>query len=1239
METKALLSKTIEGERAPFLALYRYASKSDKAMLAVSMVFAAIAGVCLPIFAQIQGELLDSMSDTNDETISDAWIRNKIARGYSRSEIKDSIEDKLNSDNSFYDEVMDNVKIMLVLGFIGLMAAWIGLMIFIRVGLSQANSYRRAYLESLLKKPISYFERNTPANVCASLDNECTRIEAATGEKLFILIYTIFFITLGFFLAFRAHFQLTLIALLQLPITGLGSVLLSKTMANGADVRQRTMKESGGLAEECLLELRSVQSMNCQIALTQKYEKILQEPKGKLMVCGFLAGLGLGLVLGGTNLINSIALYAGSIMLDDKVENWVTGEELEAMHIVIIACVMSYTCSSVGNIGPCIQAIVEGKVAAHTMIASIDGEKEPDGDQSPEFRGAIEIKDLRFSYPLKLDVEILKGVNISIKSGETIALVGESGSGKSTVMCLLLRYYEPDSGVISFDGTDSSKLSLSKMRSQMSLVSQEPLLFNLSIKENIRLGSLTATDEEIVSAAEKAGVLKYVGRLPQGLDTNVGTKGGFLSGGQKQRIAIARAILKNPKILLLDEATSSLDNKTEALIIETLKEIGVGRTTIIIAQRLKTVVHANSIYVFKQGKVIEQGSHEALMAQKGNYYGLYSRQNPFYGEEEIDIEAEKAAEAIIPAQEAQLAGQAVPAMTFKKTKAMKRIFSLLKGRWILLSLGCFLSICAGVTFPVFGYYLGESIYYICREDGDDMLNDVYEAVLARIVISLVIILVFTLNNLILSRLATNFTARVRRMAFKAMLHYDQTYMDEKSDRPSELTNILTVEAEKLHSIGPLFGVALMVFASLFVGIVLGIWHDWQLGIVFGAAIPILAIGLARGFVQKVSLTSVDYQSNRSLAADVILNAKQVYTYNLQEYFLQLYMANSSVLADKAKTQSIESSMHYGLQILAFFYSFALAFWYGAWLIKEENLSYEKLTVIIFVEFFSCLGIIVASAIAPELSSGVNATHLIASKIDQMPVIDSYGETGRAITGMKGKLTFDNLSFSYANREAPVLRNLNFTIEPGKNIGICGSTGSGKSTTVSMILRFYDPQAGAVLIDDVNVKELHVRSLRSHIGWVPQEPVLFRGTLRENLKLAKPEAQDDELIEALKAAEAYTFIPDKGGLDAEVSFRSANFSGGEKQRLALARGFLRKPAIMILDEGTSALDSESEHKVLLEIKKLDCTVVNIAHRLTTIEHCDTILVLELGQVVEQGSHAELMQLNNLYANLVREGKKS
>jgi ATP-binding cassette subfamily B (MDR/TAP) protein 1 len=1237
MESEALRSKKIEGERAPLSELYRYSSRLDKVMIVTSLVFAAFAGVCVPIYAQLQGELFDSMSDANNETISDAWIRNKISRGYTKDQVKAAIADKVNSDNSFYMDVLELVEVMLILGVVGFMAAWIGLMIFIRVGLSQANGYRRAYLAALLKKPISYYEKYSPANVCVSLDNECSRIEVATGEKLFILIYTFFFVVLGLFLSFYSHFQLSSIALfIQLPITGLGSVFLAKSMAKSAEKKQAVLKTSGSLAEECLLELRSVQSMNAQTTLAQKYEEILAGPTKSIMFYGFLAGLGWGMMLFGGNFSTAIAFLTGSNMLDDKVENWVTGDEIEGMDIVIITCVLTYTCSSLGNIAPCIQAIVEGKVAAHTMISAIEGEAEPDGDQSPELTGTIELKDIRFSYPTKLEDEVLKGVSLSVRAGQTVALVGESGSGKSTIMAIILRYFEPTGGSISFDGINAHKISLKKLRSQMSLVSQEPLLFNLSIKENIRLGQLTATEADIEKAAEMAGVMSYVGRLPQGLNTNVGTKGSFLSGGQKQRIAIARAILKNPKILLLDEATSSLDNKTEALIMETLRQIGKDRTTVIIAQRLKTIVHANTIFVFKRGTLIEQGTHDSLLAQRGNYFGLYSRQNPAHVQEEaIDIEAVKAAEAIVPVGKSQQ----VQPVAFKKTKAMKKILNLLKGNWILLALGCFFSICAGITFPLIGYYLGESIYYVCAEDGDDMLNDVYEAFQMMLVVSLAIIIVFSLNNLTLTRVATNFVVRVRRMAFEAMLHYDQAHMDERADRCSELTNTLTVEAEKLYSMGgPIIGLALMVLASLITGVSIGIWLDWQLGITFGSAMPLLIIGIARGFVQNGNLTSVDYQTNRALAADVILNVKQVYSYNLQEYFLNLYMTNTSVLADKTKAQSIESSMHYGLQILVFYYSFALAFWYGSWLIKEENFGYEDLTVILFTMFFSCFGFMLASAVAPDLSSGADAVILVAGKIEQQPIIDSYGRTGKSLTSVKGKLAFASLSFNYANREAAVLKNLSFTLEAGKSLGICGSTGSGKSTIVSLILRLYDPQSGTVLVDDVDVKELNVKELRNHIGWIPQEAVLFQGDIRYNLKLAKPTATDEEINQALKAAEAFGFISDKGGLSCEVSFRSTNFSGGQKQRLALARGFLRRPSIMILDEGTSALDSESEHKVLQEIKKLDCTVVSIAHRMTTIEHCDKILVLELGQVVEEGSHAELMGNNRHYARLVEEGKR-
>jgi ATP-binding cassette subfamily B (MDR/TAP) protein 1 len=367
-------------------------------------------------------------------------------------------------------------------------------------------------------------------------------------------------------------------------------------MAKTADKKAAVLKESGGLAEECLLELPTVQSLNAQETVAAKYKEVLSTSAKSLVFYGFIGGLGWGLMAAGANLSVAVGLWAGSVMLDNNVENLINGEEIEAMDIIIICGVLSYTCASLGNLAPSITAIVEGRVAAHVMLEAIHGEKEPDGFIDQELSGDLEVTGLRFAYPLNPHTDALKGLSFTVKAGETVALVGESGSGKSTVMSLMFRFYEPTGGLIAFDGVDYRQLTLHKLRAQMSLVSQEPLLFNLTIQDNIRLGRLEATDAEVEQADQRAGVMAYARGLPEGLKTKVGSKGSFLSGGQKQRIAIARAIIKTPKFLLLDEATSSLDNRTEAALQLTLDEIGKETSTLVIAQRLKTVTHAHNIY-------------------------------------------------------------------------------------------------------------------------------------------------------------------------------------------------------------------------------------------------------------------------------------------------------------------------------------------------------------------------------------------------------------------------------------------------------------------------------------------------------------------------------------------------------------------------------------------------------------------------------------------------------------------
>jgi ABC-type multidrug transport system fused ATPase/permease subunit len=303
--------------------------------------------------------------------------------------------------------------------------------------------------------------------------------------------------------------------------------------------------------------------------------------------------------------------------------------DLSAGELTTFALLTAFIGGAVGTLGDLYARLQRTVGASERIVEILDEEAEISlEDEVPELelKGSLSLENIRFSYPTRKDVPVLRGISFHMAPGSRFALVGPSGAGKSTVIRLLMRYFHPEQGIIKVDEKDIDSYDVRAFRRQVGIVPQEVILFGGSIRDNIAYGHSKASEEQIIEAAKQANAWEFIERFPDGLDTLVGERGVQLSGGQKQRVAIARAILKNPRILILDEATSSLDSESEKLVQEALDSLMENRTTIMIAHRLSTVRQADRILVLQEGKIVEQGTHEELKQNEGLYQNLLELQ-------------------------------------------------------------------------------------------------------------------------------------------------------------------------------------------------------------------------------------------------------------------------------------------------------------------------------------------------------------------------------------------------------------------------------------------------------------------------------------------------------------------------------------------------------------------------------------------------------------------------------------
>uniref|UniRef100_A0A8C1K758 ABC-type xenobiotic transporter n=1 Tax=Cyprinus carpio TaxID=7962 RepID=A0A8C1K758_CYPCA len=1211
-----------------FFQLFRYATCLEVLLMLIGLLCAAAHGIALPLMCVVFGQMTDSF----------------VLSGQ-----KGNLTGIFNSTIKKHPFKHVHAYYFVAIGAAVLILGTFQVMLFLLTAAKQTKRIREKYFHAILHQQMSWFDMHQIGELNIRLTDNINTINDGLGDK--ICVFVQFFCTFiaGLIIGLIYGWKLTLVILAVSPLlAGSAAILASLTSKE-----LTAYAKAGAVAEEILFAFRTVVAFNGQKKAVEKYEKNLVEAKNFGVKKAITTNVSMGLtqfIIFGTY---ALAFWYGTKLSVDEPENYSIGRVIIVFFSVMIGAF------SLGQGAPNLESIATARGAAYEVYKTIDMPRPIDssskeGHKPDHVKGDIEFKNIHFSYPSRKDVKILQGMNLKVPHGKTIALVGASGCGKSTTIQLLQRFYDPDSGEVTLDGHDIRSLNVCWLRENMGIVSQEPVLFGTTITENIRYGREDATDEDIERAIKEANAYDFISKLPDKLNTMVGERGAQLSGGQKQRIAIARALIKNPKILLLDEATSALDTQSESIVQAALDKARAGRTTIVIAHRLSTIRSADIIAGFSEGKVVEQGTHRELMAKKGVYYSLVMQQDVSEGET-----SEESSETETPegGMERQMeSGRSLRRgserrSSRKKSSAKKKSKKSKKDKKVQ-ALHCF-DATEGITWEKenVSEIPFTKILALNKPEWPYLLVGTLASLVGGAVYPCVAILfakIVGVSHVEFNRISSFhiwcslLTMRLRSQAFNAMMRQEIAWFDDDNNAVGVLTTKLATDASLVKGVtGSRLGLATNTICSLGIAVIVAFIHSWQLTLLILACVPFLT---GARFIQMRAMaghTSKDQSAlemSGKISTETVENFRTVVSLTREDVFFHKFIESLSkpYYLSKAPIYGITFALAQAIPYLVN----AAIFHFGAWaLLFNVFMCWFVLHRVFSVIVFATKNIGQSSSFAPDFAKAKAAAGRILLLLEKKPAIDIYDESGQQPTTFSGNVEFRDVQFSYpARQNVKVLQGLNVSVSQGQTLALVGSSGCGKSTTIQLLERFYDPAAGQVFVDGNDSRYLNLAWLRTQMGLVSQEPILFDCTIAENIQYGDNSrvVTQEEIEDAAKKANIHNFII---GLsekyNTRVGDKGTQLSGGQKQRIAIARALVRKPKILLLDEATSALDTESEKIVqkALDDARLGRTCIVIAHRLSTIYNADIIVVVQNGKVTEQGTHAQLMAKQGVYCALV------